>query len=113
MNKIINIELKDPNLEQDSYGYEYVRIPNYPRLFSYEIDNIINKFDSHKITKDEIIDALDLISLYIYQERIHKIVVDIDERNRFLEPAKEMTLEEIENKLGYKVKIVSKENRDE
>ena len=113
MNKIINIELKDPNLEQDSYGYEYVRIPNYPRLFSYEIDNIINKFDSHKITKDEIIDALDLISLYIYQERIHKIVVDIDERNRFLEPAKEMTLEEIEKKLGYKVKIVSKENRDE
>ena len=113
MNKIINIELKDPNLEQDGYGYEYVRIPNYPRLFSHEINNIINKFDGHKITKDEIIDALDLISLYMYQERIHRFVVDIDERNRFLEPAKEMTLEEIEKKLGYKVKIVSKENRDE
>ena len=113
MNKIINIELKDPNLEQDSYGYEYVRIPNYPRLFSHEISNIINKFDGRKITEDEIMDALDLISLYIYQERIHKIVIDIDERNRFLEPAKEMTLEEIEKKLGYKVKLVSKENRDE
>ena len=114
MNKIINIELKDPNLEQDRYGYEYVRIPNYPRLFSYEIDNIINKFDSHKITKDEIIDALDLISLYMYQERIHKFVVDIDERNRCLAPAKEMTLEEIEAELGHKVKIVNKkENRDE
>ena len=113
MNKIINIELKDPNLEPDRYGYEYVRIPNYPRLFSHEINNIINKFDGHKITEDEIMDALDLISLYIYQERIHKIVIDIDERNRFLEPAKEMTLEEIEKKLGHKVKIVSKENRDE
>ena len=113
MNKIINIELKDPNLEQDSYGYEYIRIPNYPRLFSHEIDNIINKFDGHKITEDEIMDALDLISLYIYQERIHKIVMDIDERNSSLAPAKEMTLEEIEEKLGYKVKIVSKENRDE
>ena len=94
MNKIINIELVDPNLEQDSYGYEYVRIPNYPRLFSHEIDNIINKFDGRKITEDEAMDALDLISLYIYQEKIHKIVVDIDERNSSLEPAKEMTLEE-------------------
>ena len=113
MNKIINIELKDPNLEQDSYGYEYVCIPNYPRLFSHEITNIINKFDGRKITEDEAMDALDLISLYMYQERIHKFVVDIDERNRCLAPAKEMTLEEIEKKLGYKVKIVSKENRDE
>ena len=113
MNKIINIELKDPNLEQDSYGYEYVRIPNYPRLFSHEINNIINKFDGHKITEDEIMDALDLISLYIHQEGIHKIIVDIDERNRSLAPAKEMTIEEIEAKLGYKVKIVSKENQDE
>ena len=113
MNKIINIELKDPNLEQDRYGYEYVRIPNYPRLFSHEINNIINKFDGRKITKDEIMDALDLISLYIYQERIHKIVIDIDERNRGIAPAKEMTLKEIEKKLGYKVKIVSKENLDE
>ena len=113
MNKIINIELKDPNLEQDRYGYEYVRIPNYPRLFSHEINNIINKFDGRKITEDEVSDALDLISLYIYRERIHKIVIDIDERNRGIAPAKEMTLKEIEKKLGYKVKIVSKENLDE
>ena len=111
--KTINIELKDPDLEQDMYGNELVRIPEHPRLFSHDIDNIINKFDDHKITKDEAMDALDLISLYIYKERLHKIIVDIDERNRFLEPAKEMTLEEIENKLGYKVKIVSKENENE
>ena len=107
--KTINIELKDPDLEQDMYGHELVRIPKHPILFSHEIDNIINKFDGRKITEDEVMDALDLISLYIYQERLYKFVVDIDERNRFLAPAKEMTLEEIEKKLGYKVKIVSKE----
>lgn len=107
--KTINIELKDPNLEQDRYGYEYVRIPEHPRLFSHDIDNIINKFDGRKITKDEVMDALDLISLYIYQERIYKFVVDIDERNKILAPAKEMTLEEIEAELGHKVKIVRKE----
>ena len=112
MSKIINIELKDPNLEQDRYGYEYVRIPNYPTLFSHEIDNIINKFDGRKITDDEVLDALDLISLYIYQERIHKIIVDIDERNRSLAPAKEMTLEEIEAELGHKAKIVNKKDKE-
>lgn len=107
--KIIDIELKDPDLEPDRYGHEFTCVPKYPILFSYEIDNIINRFDGRKITKDDIKDALDLISLYIYQEKIHRIVVDIDERNRFLTPAKEMTLEEIEKELGHKVKIVSKE----
>lgn len=120
--KTINIELKDTNLEQDMYGHELVRIPErhilfsheeHPMLFSHEIDNIINKFDGRKITKDEVVDALDLISLYIYQERLCKLVVDIDERNRFLAPAKEMTMEEIEKELGYKVKIVSKENKND
>ena len=112
MSKLINIELKDTNLEQDRYSYEYVRIPNYPTLFSHEIDNIINKFDGRKITEDDVSDALDLISLYIYRERIHKIVVDIDERNRTLAPAKEMTLEEIEKELGHKVKIVNKKEKN-
>lgn len=112
MSKLINIELKDTNLEQDRYGYEYVRIPNYPQLFSHEIDNIINKFDGHKITKDEVMDALDLISLYIYQEGIYKFVVDIDERNKSLSPAKEMTMEEIEAELGHKVKIVNKKEKN-
>ena len=111
--KIIDIELKDPDLEPDRYGYECACVPNHPILFSHEIDNIINKFDGRKITKDEAMDALDLISLYIYQEGIHEIVVNINERNRFLAPAKEMTLEEIEKKLGHKVKIVSKENENE
>ena len=32
----------------------------------------------------------------------------IDERNTEYAPAKEMTLKEIEKKLGYKVKIVDK-----
>ena len=111
--KIIDIELKDPDLEPDRYGHEFTCVPKYPILFSYEIDNIINRFDGRKITKDDVKDALDLISLYIYQEKIHRIVVDIDERNRFLAPAKEMTLEEIEKELGHKVKIVSKENENE
>lgn len=111
--KIIDIELKDPDLEPDRYDYECACVPNHPILFSHEIDNIINKFDGRKITKDEAMDALDLISLYIYQEEIHEIVVNIDERNRFLAPAKEMTLEEIEEELGHKVKIISKENENE
>ena len=111
--KTLNIELKDTNLEQDMYGHELVCIPEHPMLFGHEIDNIINKFDGRKITHDEVCDALDLISLYIYQERLCKFVVDIDGRNSFLAPAKEMTIEEIEKELGYKVNIVSKENKND
>ena len=120
--KILNIELKDTNLEQDMYDHELVHIPEhhilfsspeYPTLFNHAIDNIVNKFNGRKITKDEVADALDLISLYIYQERLCKLVVDIDERNKFLAPAKEMTMEEIEKELGYKVKIVRKENKND
>ena len=112
MNKIINIQLEDPNfLEEDRCSYyDFACVPKHPRLFSHEIDNIINRFDGHKITEDEIEYALDLISLYMYQKEIYKLVVDIDERNKILSPAKEMTIEEIEAELGHKVKIVNKKD---
>ena len=111
MDKIINIELKDPNFEEDIYSYDgFVCTQKYPRLFSHEINNIINNFDGRKINKDEVVYALDLISLYLYQQEIYKLVVDIDERNRSLSPAKEMTLEEIEAESGHKVKIVNKKD---
>lgn len=111
MNKTINIELIDPNFEQDKCDYDLVCIPKkYPRLFSHEINNIINNFDGRKINEDEVVYALDLISLYMYQKEIYKLVVNIDERNRSLSPAKEMTIEEIEAELGHKVKIVNKKD---
>ena len=55
-------------------------------------------------------DVLDTIATFMVRQGLNKIEMDISERDEYLSPAKEMTLEEIEKKLGYKVKIVSKED---
>ena len=94
MNKRIDIILVDPDI-------------NRPELFPDEICNIINKFGDRKISHDEISNAYDVLTMYLYQNDLYRISLDVDARNKRLEPAKEMTLEEIEKELGYKVKIVN------
>lgn len=111
MNKHINIKLVDPELQYrlineydlNKYGPSIKR----PELFPDEICNIINKFDDREISHDEITNAFDVITMYLYQNNLYTINLDIDERNKALEPTKEMTLEEIEKELGYKVKVVN------
>ena len=113
MNKIIEINLIDPNFD-DSIPYSdlyYVTPPRRPRLFAYECENIVNSVfeGKNKITNDDMQNALDVIAAYFVQEKIEKVILDIDKRNQWLEPAKEMTIEDIERKLGYKIKIINKE----
>lgn len=95
MNKRIKIEL----IGQESFD-------QYPRLYKDEYPNV---YLDHEITDDEFLYALDIITTHLMQRVSCKIVVDLDERERSLRPPVEMTLKEIEEKLGYKVKIVSKE----
>lgn len=108
MNKHIDIRLIDPKLP--NLPNDYDRIPVQiirPRLYSDEICNIINKFDDKRVSNDEMLNALDVITMYLYQNELYNLGLYIDERNKALEPTKEMTLEEIETELGYKVKIVN------
>lgn len=115
MNKLINIDLIDPLLKEDEDDICIIRSINdcymppklKPILYSYEINNIIDKIGNKDITIDDLEHALDIITLYMYQREIHKIVLDIYDRNKSLSPAKEMTLEEIEEKLGHKIKIIA------
>ena len=110
--KYIKIEIIDPNFDERidpfSFGYE-AKIR--PRLSEFDCPNIIKKFEGRTITNDEMSDVLDTIVAFMVRQRSNKIVIDISERDEDLAPAKEMTLEEIEKKLGYKVKIVSKEDK--
>ena len=108
MNKHIDIKLVDPELP--NLPNDYDRIPVQiirPRLYSDEICNIINKFDDKRVSNDEMLNALDVITMYLYQNELYNLWLYIDERNKALDPYKEMTLEEIEKELGYKVKIVN------
>lgn len=87
MGKAINIKLVDPV------------------LYEHECSYILNKVGN--ISDKDLNDAVDTIIAYFANENICALEVDIDTRNRELMPPKEMTIKDIEEKLGYKVKIVS------
>ena len=81
----------------------------YDRDCQYIIDNLNRDTE---ITNNELNHALDIVTAYFVKHRINGLVLDINERNKILAPVKEMTIEEIEKELGYKIKIV-KENKND
>lgn len=84
-----------------------------PFIYDLDCQHIINNLNSDtEITVDELNHALDIITAYFVEHRINGLVLDINKRNKMLAPAKEMTIDEIEKELGYKIKIV-KENKNE
>lgn len=78
-------------------------------LYESDCPNIIKKVnDIHgEITDEELRNAIDVLINAFAKQHIFKMVVNIDEMEKSLESAKEMTLEEVEKELGYKVKIVN------
>lgn len=62
----------------------------------------------HKISGDEFEKALRVIMTKFMQDDIKRILIKLDEFDKGLAPAKEMTLDEIEKELGYKVKVINK-----
>lgn len=106
MSKILKIDLIEKDMDS-------CRISpfNGPRLFEFECSNILKKFEGNPLCNDDVTEAIDTLIAYFCQDGIYKIVIDIDKRDKSLAPAKEMTIEQIEKKLGYKIKIISdKEN---
>lgn len=68
------------------------------------IPNIINNIG--EVSEDELQEAINTIIVYMAKDRIDGMTIDLDHRNEYYAPAKEMTIAEIEKKLGHKVKIV-------
>ena len=100
MSKRIEVLLVDPMFD------EMTAMNGYPLLYPIECSNILEQFEGEEISKDDAIKAIDTLTAYFFQERLCKMVMDIYDRDRDLSKTKEMTIEEIEKKLGYKVKIV-------
>lgn len=76
-----------------------------------ECGNIINQFDYDSINLDNFVKAIDFIIAFFYKYRMHCSIADIHMRNSELAPTK-MTIKEIEEALGYKIKIVEEEEND-
>lgn len=100
MNKRIEIDLIDPEFVTKTDFYDDLckegLCKNHPKIHSCDCTNILNKFKNKKISNKDMENAIDTIIAFA------KVIGDCA-------PAKEMTLDEIENKLGYKIKIVNKE----
>lgn len=111
MSKRLNINLIDEDIDCRTRFHYY---NDEPELYEFECSNILKKFEGKTLCREDAVEAIDTLIAYYYQEKICRMIIDIGKRNESLEPAKEMTLEQIEKMLGHKVKIVSdKEKQDE
>ena len=85
------------DLVEDIFGYRsdsYITMATYPYICKKTVSD--KQFN----------DAIDMIITYSAQKGLNHIIVDLNERNLGLAPTKEMTIEEIEKELGYKIKII-------
>ena len=98
MDKIMRIEMTEAFSRDSTY------------LYADDCPNIIKKVnDIHgEITEEDLTNAIDVLISAFVKRKVYSIVIDIDERNTKYAQGKEMTLEEIEKKLGNKVRIVNK-----
>lgn len=98
MSKSLRINVVDPSLIRDGY--------NQPGIQRHECANIIKQFENKNESMDDVAKAIDTIINHFVVNDLRYMIVDINERNEILAPAKEMTIGDIEKELGYKIKIV-------
>ena len=93
--KTLEIKVKEPFFAIDDL---------HPTIDPMDIPNVINNIG--EVSEDDLQEAINKIIVYMAKDRIDGITINIDHRNECYAPTKEMTIAEIEKKLGYKVKIV-------
>lgn len=104
MNKALRIEVVDPRFIPDGF--------NYPTIQCYECEHILKQFENKSESMDDVEKAIDTLINYFVTNGVSNMTVDIDKRNKALAPAKEMTIDDIEKELGYKIKIVKEKNNE-
>ena len=104
--KTLEIKVKDPDFE----GLSHITLSNHLAPSTFNLyPNIINNIG--EVSEDEFQEAINKIIVYMAKDHIDGMTIDLDYRNECYAPAKEMTITEIEKKLGHKIKIV-KEQED-
>lgn len=87
---------------------------NGPIIYDFDCNNILKHLSEEnkdvKLSREDFMKAADTIIKYMFDNKLFDLYIDINERNNMLEPAKEMTISEIEKKLGHKVKIIKEGN---
>lgn len=104
MKKKIEIRVIDPDFTilQEIAG-------EHPIISPCECLNIMDKFKGRDISRDDVIESIDLITAYLVQENLYAIDCVVAERDASLAPEKEMTISDIEKELGYRIKIIKED----
>lgn len=98
MKKALRIDVVDLSFIPDDF--------NHPTIKYYECEHILKQFENKSESMDDVERAIDTLINHFVTTGTSCMTVDIDKRNKALAPAKEMTLDDIEKELGYKIKIV-------
>lgn len=109
--KILEIKVKDPDFESGIGDVSNIHPVQYLSVDSSEISNIIKARGKSYISEEEFNKAIDTLIIYFSQERLNCTTINIEVWNR--NKPKEMTIKDIEDILGYKIKIVKKDEREE
>lgn len=110
--KVIDSDFIEPFEFRDTYFFKdcyKIIIPNdtdymHPCLDQSDCPRILHRVGH--TPRSKFINALDVIVAQFAKTHVNTMEVDISEREQELSPVKEMTIKEIEEKLGYKIKVV-------
>lgn len=108
MSKKLEIRLVDTNLVSEPGLCSDLKHER-PHICYYEYDYIDKALLCKTVDINNISDVIACLIRYFGMNGLAYIVCDINEVNKGFAPAKEMTVDEIEKELGYKIKIVGKD----
>ena len=101
MGKVIYLNIKEKNTNGMEEASTFLTPEDYPDIY---VD--------HEVTQEEFDKALNTVITMLMQSSVSNATVDLDERNLLMNqennPAKQLTIEEIEKIVGARVQIVSK-----
>lgn len=69
-------------------------------------DDYKNLISNHKVSEKEIDKCIKTLCTYLVNHNAKCLKIDLDVIDKKLEPVKEMTINDIEKELGYKIKII-------
>lgn len=112
MSKILKVNLVDDDCEGMPSHLVFA-----PRLYEKDCPNLVKRVRGNaecvKVSEEAAVAALETLAVYFIDNKLCTGYLDIDQRESDLTPEKEATelsLKEIEDILGYPVKIVNKED---
>lgn len=118
MSKILKVALVDPDYDP-SYESPYYSLCGIfgPRLYTRDCPNLVYKvhadMECDEISEESAVAALETLAVYFIDKKLSSGILDIAQRELDLasqKETKELSLKELEDMLGYPIKIVNKED---